>query len=465
MTYLDGQSFEMQNAKTATSTYPKPQKYREGGRAVLELRRQVSTAPPPFHDQRRRDEEEGEGEEEEDGQEGYGVGETQSLGRPTSLYFERPRTPEMKPLWGEGPGAGQAAGEGGVQGGVVYLEGRKLHPPMSGMKASIINELSSKLQQMGSKSIEGWGGQRSLSRHRFSEDSTSALSPPMARSPSPSPIHPPQPSPSPTPSSQPPHYQNWARSPSPQPPAAASQAAPDRSPLSPSYSPYPTSPKHRPVYRTKALEFQFIPSRESRKSDSHTHSSYLQRRRAPSPLISPSDRPKLGPPRPSSLPTLPTTPLYSSLYELRGSVTPPSPANPLGDPYFSPSPPLFAPSGAPPPPNSSLLPPSASPPPSKPFASKPLPYWTKYDVADWLGYLNLAEHRERFLDNEIDGTHLPSLTKEDYLDLGVTRVGHRMNIERALKRLMDRLSNPFPVSALSPRNGRNDRRRDDGTRS
>lgn len=59
-------------------------------------------------------------------------------------------------------------------------------------------------------------------------------------------------------------------------------------------------------------------------------------------------------------------------------------------------------------------------------------------MADWLGYLNLGEHRERFLDNEIDGTHLPSLTKEDFLDLGVTRVGHRMNIERALRSVMDR---------------------------
>ncbi|KAJ8399915.1 hypothetical protein AAFF_G00406450 [Aldrovandia affinis] len=190
------------------------------------------------------------------------------------------------------------------------------------MKASIISELSSKLQQMGNKGMDGWGSQRSLSRHRFSEDSSSsALSPPTA-------------------------------------------------------------------------------------------------------------------------------------------------PNPLGDPYFTHSPPLFAPSGAPPPnslvvsrslspthflsgtsspPLHPLTPPVclsyphlSSPPSTKPFASKPLPYWTKYDVADWLGYLNLGEHRERFLDNEIDGTHLPSLTKEDYLDLGVTRVGHRMNIERALKRLLDR---------------------------
>ncbi|KAG7256086.1 hypothetical protein CRUP_018079 [Coryphaenoides rupestris] len=314
-----------------------------------------------------------------------------------------------------------------------------------------------------------------LQSGRFSEDSASALSPPSAHSLSPSPISLSQPalSPSPTPSSQ---YQNWVRSTSPQPPAAvvASQPPRSHSPLSPTtYAPYPTSPKHRPVYRTKALEFQFIPSRESRKADSHI---LQQRRRAPSPLISPSERPKVGagPPRPSSLPLLPTTPLYSALYDLRsGAVTPPSPGNPLGDPYFSPSPPpLFAPSGAPPlPPNSTLVvsrslspthflsgtssppmhpcpPPTClsyphlppPPPPAKPFAAKPLPYWTKYDVADWLAYLNLAEHRDRFLDNEIDGTHLPSLTKEDYLDLGVTRVGHRMNIERALRRVVDRMS-------------------------
>ncbi|XP_045571314.1 SH3 and multiple ankyrin repeat domains protein 1 [Salmo salar] len=477
MSYLDGQTFDMHNATAAVSTYPKSGRFREGGRAA-ELRRETSTAPPSFQSHRRREdeeeEEEGEeGEEEDDGgREGYGM--TQNLGRPTSPYFDRPRTPEMKPLWGS---EGQLVGDQGT-----YLEGRRLYPPMSSMKASIINELSNKLQQRGS--------QRSLSRHRnrFSEDSASALSPSSVRSLSPSPIHHSQPalSLSPTPSSQ---YPNWNRPSSPQPPVAAVQPPPrSHSPLSsPTYSPYPTSPKHRPVYRTKALEFQFIPSRESRKAESH----HLQRRRAPSPLISPSERPKLGPPRPSSLPLLPTTPLYSSLYELRGSMTPPSPANHMGDPYFSPSPPLFAPSGAPPPPNASLLvsrslspthflsgssspplhplpaPPCLSyphlppPSPSKPFASKPLPYWTKYDVADWLGYLNLGEHREHFLDNEIDGTHLPSLTKEDYLDLGVTRVGHRMNIERALKRVTDRLSSsPFPISALSPRG-----RRDDGSRS
>ncbi|KAG7267704.1 hypothetical protein CRUP_020257 [Coryphaenoides rupestris] len=74
----------------------------------------------------------------------------------------------------------------------------------------------------------------------------------------------------------------------------------------------------------------------------------------------------------------------------------------------------------------------------KPFAGKPVELWSKGDVADWLESLNLAEHRDAFLDNEIEGAHLPSLRKEDLIDLGVTRVGHRMNIERALKLLQDR---------------------------
>ena len=74
----------------------------------------------------------------------------------------------------------------------------------------------------------------------------------------------------------------------------------------------------------------------------------------------------------------------------------------------------------------------------KPFAGKPVELWSKGDVADWLASLNLAEHRHAFLDNEIEGAHLASLRKEDLIDLGVTRVGHRMNIERALKLLTDR---------------------------
>uniref|UniRef100_A0A9J7WV95 SH3 and multiple ankyrin repeat domains protein 3 n=1 Tax=Cyprinus carpio carpio TaxID=630221 RepID=A0A9J7WV95_CYPCA len=73
----------------------------------------------------------------------------------------------------------------------------------------------------------------------------------------------------------------------------------------------------------------------------------------------------------------------------------------------------------------------------RPFHQKPLHLWNKYDVGDWLASINLSEHRERFQEHEIEGSHLPALNKEDFAELGVTRVGHRMNIERALKQLLE----------------------------
>ncbi|XP_026166532.1 SH3 and multiple ankyrin repeat domains protein 3 isoform X2 [Mastacembelus armatus] len=73
----------------------------------------------------------------------------------------------------------------------------------------------------------------------------------------------------------------------------------------------------------------------------------------------------------------------------------------------------------------------------RPFHQKPLHLWNKYDVGDWLESINLGEHRAGFQEHEIEGSHLPALTKEDFAELGVTRVGHRMNIERALKQLLE----------------------------
>lgn len=166
-------------------------------------------------------------------------------------------------------------------------------------------------------------------------------------------------------------------------------------------------------------------------------------RRAPSPSLLPATEHKVSPaPRPSSLPILPSGPLYPGLFDMRSSPT--GGAGGSADPFA----PVFVPphpgmsgglggalSGA----SRSLSPTRLlSLPADKPFGAKPLGFWTKFDVADWLEWLGLAEHRARFLDHEIDGSHLPALTKEDYVDLGVTRVGHRMNIDRALRFFLER---------------------------
>ncbi|XP_041671757.1 SH3 and multiple ankyrin repeat domains protein 1-like isoform X1 [Cheilinus undulatus] len=477
-----GQTFEVHSAKMANSVFPKMTHHKEGGGRVLPvaLRRQNSTNPAPLQLQRQSNPE----DTRLDG--GYADERRRKQSRSRmedgfssalAACLERP-IDTRSVSWGE---VGEhELGGGGVHREAMVLEGRRLHSPLSGVKASIINELSSKLQQMsGMKSMDDWShSQKSPTMHRYSADFTDAFhSPPSGRSTSPLPTSSPQhrqiltPNLSATPSVSPsPHVpvqRNWTRSPSPQMPSSPVHSHP---PHSPTYCPYPTSPKHRSKMRRQTFDFQCSPTKEMRSS--------VSRRRAPSPLIYNTEQQSPAPPRPSSLPILPSTPVYSNPFEFPGPLTPPSPGLPLGDPYGVSTPPLFSPSGVQSPnpllvsrslsPTHFLsgasspmhLPPSPSclnyphltpPPPAKPFAVKPLPFWTKYDVADWLVYLNLGEHRERFIDNEIDGSHLPSLTKDDFLDLGVTRVGHRMNIERALKKLTDRrLSSPLHVST-SPR--------------
>ncbi|XP_051739445.1 SH3 and multiple ankyrin repeat domains protein 2b isoform X1 [Ctenopharyngodon idella] len=133
----------------------------------------------------------------------------------------------------------------------------------------------------------------------------------------------------------------------------------------------------------------------------------------PSPIMSPPDS---GLSCASSLPTSATSPTMTDVFGL-------------------PTPPLSLGTGRSRSPSPLTLIQAAS---NKPFATKPVLMWSKQDVADWLESLNLGEHRDAFMDNDIEGSHLPNLQKEDLIDLGVTRVGHRMNIERALKVLLDR---------------------------
>ncbi|CDQ58696.1 unnamed protein product [Oncorhynchus mykiss] len=455
LTYSGGQTFEVHHAKHTANppVYPKTMQYKEGGiKDTREaLRRQASTNPPCQSRQANPEEEARRGEggaaDERKQRRQSRPKMEDSFGSTLAACLERPNTLEPRPLsWSEGVDPGQGLERGG---GGMSVEGRRLHSPLSGVKASIINELSSKLQQMSNKSTEDWSqsemrgpspiNPRSPTMQRYSGDfSASFQSPPTGHSTSPLPTSSPQHRPSIfTP--------NLTATPCPPPPLTPPTLL--SPPLTPPLNPTLLSP---PQLRSS-----------------------MSRRRAPSPLIYSTNCPSPAPPRPSSLPILPSTPVYNTPFEFPVPLTLSSP----GDPYNPSTSPLFPTSPQPP---SALLvsrslsptqllsgasspsmhlPPSPSclnyphltpPPPAKPFAIKPLSYWTKWDVADWLSYLNLGEHRERFLDNEIDGSHLPSLTKDDFLDLGVTRVGHRMNIERALKKLTDRLFSPMHDPSPSP---------------
>ncbi|XP_074192986.1 SH3 and multiple ankyrin repeat domains protein 2 isoform X5 [Rhinolophus sinicus] len=145
-------------------------------------------------------------------------------------------------------------------------------------------------------------------------------------------------------------------------------------------------------------------------------------RRAPSPVVSPTEMSKEILPGPLCAAVASPAPSLSDVFSL--------PSQPPSGDLFG-----LNPAGRSRSPSPSIL---QQPISNKPFTTKPVHLWTKPDVADWLESLNLGEHKETFMDNEIDGSHLPNLQKEDLIDLGVTRVGHRMNIERALKQLLDR---------------------------
>ncbi|KAL4642021.1 hypothetical protein GN956_G11002 [Arapaima gigas] len=121
--------------------------------------------------------------------------------------------------------------------------------------------------------------------------------------------------------------------------------------------------------------------------------------RAPSPIMSPPDS---APSRASSLPASTSSPTLTDVFGL--------PTPPLAGDRFS----LGSGRSRSPSPLTLIQPVS-----NKPFATKPVVLWTKHDVADWLESLNLAEHKDAFMDNEIEGTHLPNLQKEDLIDLGV----------------------------------------------
>ena len=72
----------------------------------------------------------------------------------------------------------------------------------------------------------------------------------------------------------------------------------------------------------------------------------------------------------------------------------------------------------------------------KGFRTKPLIGWSTTDVCDWLESLFMPEYKPAFLQNEVDGFKLASITKSELESLGVIRVGHMLNIEKSLKRYL-----------------------------
>ncbi|XP_060600302.1 SH3 and multiple ankyrin repeat domains protein 2-like isoform X4 [Ruditapes philippinarum] len=77
----------------------------------------------------------------------------------------------------------------------------------------------------------------------------------------------------------------------------------------------------------------------------------------------------------------------------------------------------------------------------KTYNDKPVDEWLCNDVLDWLDSLSMSQYKPSFQRNCIDGKKLVALSRNNYIDLGVTQVGHRMNLERSIKKAAIRQNN------------------------
>lgn len=70
------------------------------------------------------------------------------------------------------------------------------------------------------------------------------------------------------------------------------------------------------------------------------------------------------------------------------------------------------------------------------FRNKPVEDWFYVDVLDWLESVQMQQYKVNFANHCIDGKKLLNLKRAEYITLGVTQVGHRMNLERSIKKLV-----------------------------
>jgi len=71
-------------------------------------------------------------------------------------------------------------------------------------------------------------------------------------------------------------------------------------------------------------------------------------------------------------------------------------------------------------------------------------------IADWLGQLGLGQYAQRFAENDINFAILPDLTDQDLKELGVSSLGHRRQLLRAIAELDGMPTVAAPATAAAP---------------
>ena len=72
----------------------------------------------------------------------------------------------------------------------------------------------------------------------------------------------------------------------------------------------------------------------------------------------------------------------------------------------------------------------------KAFLRNPVEKWKCADVFDWLESLGMGQYKDSFARLSVDGRRLVSLERNDYIELGVLEVSHRIDLQRSIMRLI-----------------------------
>ncbi|XP_067950717.1 protein shank-like isoform X2 [Watersipora subatra] len=70
------------------------------------------------------------------------------------------------------------------------------------------------------------------------------------------------------------------------------------------------------------------------------------------------------------------------------------------------------------------------------FSGKNVEVWTGEEVGEWLESIGLGEYKTVFAENCIEGETLVSMTKADIKELGVEKVGHRVKLDKEIKKIL-----------------------------
>src|SRR5204863_9928152 len=74
---------------------------------------------------------------------------------------------------------------------------------------------------------------------------------------------------------------------------------------------------------------------------------------------------------------------------------------------------------------------------------------TNTDLAEWLGRLGLGQYAKTFAENNVEYSVLPDLTENDLEKLGVSSLGHRKKLLRAIEAWTAARQPNGPTTAVS----------------